>query len=761
MKKLRYFFKFYFVYALLFILPIILLSFVLNAYIIEQIKRESIQNNVNAVSDMQQYLDNQFGQIAEISNKVFYESNSLRPFSVLRASSTEKKALAIAAQLGSLRSSQSVFDEIGLYFHGEDVIYTSESVYSLDLFGRLFEAESISAAESRSLLNGPEGGVFRTRGNFFNHRPYIVLVRPGGSGNSSMSLLYFVSIDRLSRMIGLANTFPQRNVVLLHGDLELFNLQSAQNALPAGGTSAAAGLAEELADMPYRVASINGENHYAFARQSVVSQFTYLFTISEREIVGRSRQTQTVYTASVLSLLLLEGCGIYVALRLIYRPVRKLTRYTEQFADQETGQRDDLDVIRHTLDTLLSRNSELADQVKESCISVKNQLIYELINGEISSIEEFNKLGRFYGIHFAGQLYWVASLLPRADERWNANTLRYKAWVASLVENNLPDGLEGYCSFDMGSNRFTLFAASDRARHDFFDQLYSVLTMLFPRGITMGVSDPAESAAQIPEAYIQSVMASRYSFIAGTAQLIRHADLRFEKSAENYPLGEVRELKSAIRMGDAGKIRELCGKFAQAIKGSSNYQHIMRRLCYDVVGMVDDYVYENDRSTFLSQQYTSDIFLLENYDTVSELIEFIETICLRCCALRGGGKPDEKAGEKAELADRVRAYIDLNYAEEDFTVQSVASYFSMNISNLSHFFKAKTGETLLNYILARKMGRACELLAAGEQVEAVARRLGYQNTSSFIRRFRLTVGSTPGEYRQWNAVRGGMAEKGT
>lgn len=759
MKKLRYFFKFYFVYALLFILPIILLSFILNAYVIEQIKRESVQNNINAVSDMQQYLDNQFSQVAEISNKIFYESNSLRPFSVLRASSTGKKAMAIAAQLGALRSSQSVFDEIGLYFHGEDMIYTSESVYSLELFGRLFEADSLSAAESYSLLNGLEGGVFRTRGNFFNRRPYIVLVRPGDSGNSSMSLLYFVSIDRLSRMIGLANTFPQRNIVLLHGERELFNLQSSQGALPAGETAAIAAIAapvKELADMPYSIASIGGENHYAFARQSVVSQFTYLFTISEQEIVGRSQQTQTVYTASVLILLLLEGGGIYVVLRLIYRPVRKLTRYTEQFAAQDAGQRDDLDVIRHTLDTLLSRNSELADQVKEGGISVKNQLIYELINGEISSIEEFNKLGRFYGVHFTRKLYWAVSLLPRADERWNANTLRYKAWVASLVENNLPDGLEGYCAFDMGSNRFTLFAASDKAHHDFFDQLYSVLTMLFPSGITMGVSDPAGSAAQIPEAYIQSVMASRYSFIAGTAQLIRYADLRFEKSAENYPLSEVRELKSAIRMSDAEKIRELCGRFAQAIKGSSNYQHIMRRLCYDVVGMVDDYAYENDRSTFLSQQYASDIFLLENYDTVSELIEFIETICLRCCAPRSA-KPDEKA----ELADRVRAYIDLNYAEEDFTVQSVASYFSMNISNLSHFFKAKTGETLLNYILARKMGRARELLAEGEQVEAVARRLGYQNTSSFIRRFRLTIGSTPGEYRQWHAGYGGGTEKTT
>jgi len=65
---------------------------------------------------------------------------------------------------------------------------------------------------------------------------------------------------------------------------------------------------------------------------------------------------------------------------------------------------------------------------------------------------------------------------------------------------------------------------------------------------------------------------------------------------------------------------------------------------------------------------------------------------------------------------------------------------------LSRLFPAQTGMSFQSWRQQRRLLRALELLATGDNVTAVAFELGYDNTSAFIAMFRRCLGITPKRY---------------
>lgn len=118
-------------------------------------------------------------------------------------------------------------------------------------------------------------------------------------------------------------------------------------------------------------------------------------------------------------------------------------------------------------------------------------------------------------------------------------------------------------------------------------------------------------------------------------------------------------------------------------------------------------------------------------------------------AISGLGYKFDAAEENPDLISQVIAYIDEHRADGSLNVGSVAAQFDLEISNLSHQFKARTGYMISDYINAQKMLVAYELLRISElSVTEISERLGYSHPSSFIRMFKKVQGVTPVLYRE-------------
>lgn len=101
-----------------------------------------------------------------------------------------------------------------------------------------------------------------------------------------------------------------------------------------------------------------------------------------------------------------------------------------------------------------------------------------------------------------------------------------------------------------------------------------------------------------------------------------------------------------------------------------------------------------------------------------------------------------------DLVRQVMAFIELHQDESILNVSMLADRFGMEISNLSHQFKNRTGYALSDYLNARKLDVACtKLRSTRMSVASIAESLGYSHASSFIRMFKRVYGITPTQFR--------------
>ncbi len=92
-------------------------------------------------------------------------------------------------------------------------------------------------------------------------------------------------------------------------------------------------------------------------------------------------------------------------------------------------------------------------------------------------------------------------------------------------------------------------------------------------------------------------------------------------------------------------------------------------------------------------------------------------------------------------------FVDENITS-DITVESLAVHFHHNSDYLSRAFKATTGLSLKHYITAKKIALAQQYLCQGTPPSDVCFMIGYNNYSSFSRRFSAQVGLSPKQYQQ-------------
>ena len=104
--------------------------------------------------------------------------------------------------------------------------------------------------------------------------------------------------------------------------------------------------------------------------------------------------------------------------------------------------------------------------------------------------------------------------------------------------------------------------------------------------------------------------------------------------------------------------------------------------------------------------------------------------------------------EKSFLVERVRNYIEENYAE-NFSLAELSALVRANESYVSHAFKKATGYSPQQYILRRRIGKAQSLLIyTALPLTEISARVGYDDPNYFSRAFKKIVGLSPKIYRQ-------------
>ena len=128
--------------------------------------------------------------------------------------------------------------------------------------------------------------------------------------------------------------------------------------------------------------------------------------------------------------------------------------------------------------------------------------------------------------------------------------------------------------------------------------------------------------------------------------------------------------------------------------------------------------------------------------TAQQLVNILTTICMESA---------EKDNPDSILSDKLRnilSYLDENYTK-DISLDQLAEQFFISKYYLSREFKKEFGTTIIQYILAKKITNAKELLRySNASIEDIAQLCGIDDASYFNKVFKKMEGCTASEYRR-------------
>jgi YesN/AraC family two-component response regulator len=212
-----------------------------------------------------------------------------------------------------------------------------------------------------------------------------------------------------------------------------------------------------------------------------------------------------------------------------------------------------------------------------------------------------------------------------------------------------------------------------------------------------------------------------------------------------YPRQELERLSMLLKQGNTEQISQALASIADKIKTSSTTLFVARCLCYDIINTVMRTVYDMNAEIPEVKRTFPDVLTLMEFNTVEELAELISSACVDLChAIR-----QHMAQPEGRLIEAMIDYVKTHYNDYDFSIGKLAAEFSLSVSYISRYFKEQTDRNITDFVNHLRIDQAKQLLLDDSRsVKEIVTLIGYSDVSSFIRKFKLLVGMTPGEYRK-------------
>ncbi|RUS48533.1 AraC family transcriptional regulator [Cohnella sp. AR92] len=122
---------------------------------------------------------------------------------------------------------------------------------------------------------------------------------------------------------------------------------------------------------------------------------------------------------------------------------------------------------------------------------------------------------------------------------------------------------------------------------------------------------------------------------------------------------------------------------------------------------------------------------------------------LRKLGTRGAGEEERNSAlREGRHIERMMSWIEDHY-REDFSLERLARSLHLSPFYASHLFKEETGNTLTQYVMARRVREACLLLTTTDMpISQIARISGFNSSAYFCNQFKKKTGVSPQQFRK-------------
>lgn len=146
--------------------------------------------------------------------------------------------------------------------------------------------------------------------------------------------------------------------------------------------------------------------------------------------------------------------------------------------------------------------------------------------------------------------------------------------------------------------------------------------------------------------------------------------------------------------------------------------------------------------------YDESVFREKYYENIV-LLRVLEILMLMNRHFEMQNKYKKLSAGQAEIVEPIVLYI-MDHIREPLSLDTIANYFFIDKSYLSHIFKKYTGQTVHGFINERKIEQAKLILTLhpNSKTQYITNFLGFSNTSYFCKIFKRYAGKTVSNFNK-------------
>ncbi|ANE46417.1 hypothetical protein SY83_09165 [Paenibacillus swuensis] len=391
-------------------------------------------------------------------------------------------------------------------------------------------------------------------------------------------------------------------------------------------------------------------------------------------------------------------------------------------------------------------------QLSRTLPFVRNELIHQWLEGYTSSAFSVSELEKL-GIHMRPDGLLV-SILEVDDMDWKL--MHYpKEKQQELLHQAIRLITESFDYYHLGyyfkssHHRITLITEHLQA-HTILMETIDLIRKNTPLTITVGLGPRVYRLEPLTDSYQLAKKALDYKLFVGKSCVIPYHEAKKEQHVQTaLNLEEKLEpLMDAMREYDLVKIddglEELFAFVNHMDSKISVYNFVMH-----LVAKLDAQFRKMNESVYEILQWDYDQFeVLYQFETVHDMKSWLRRRLFELSELL----LKKHQGRDRKIIHAVKAYIDL-HIESKITLRNTAHQFAFSPNYLGFLFKEETGIHFSEYVMERRLEKACELLLDPSlKIYEITDRIGYKNMIYFNRHFKEQFGMTPSDYRKKHKV---------
>lgn len=273
-----------------------------------------------------------------------------------------------------------------------------------------------------------------------------------------------------------------------------------------------------------------------------------------------------------------------------------------------------------------------------------------------------------------------------------------------------------------------------------------------------GIGTPVNRLREIPASFEDASHAFAHRYLVAESCILDSSLLMQEGAAEqeDFRISAVNpeqidraKMQEFLRTGDLDEVIYFVDEFFGKLDGGAMKSRIFRQyITMDAYFSIVDFLKGLGLQKDEIEAPDQDSSILQDEKNA---MEYIVRIMDKALVLR-----EKKASSRYEdVVSEVIHYIEDNYAQEELSLNLLASHVNFSPNHLSMIFSQQTGQTLIRYLTDYRMNRAKELLrCSSKKSSVISMEVGYKDPHYFSYLFKKTQGMTPTQYRGGRAAEG-------